>query len=72
MAHANPIWESFFSFTLIDIPNETINLLSKLEFDGECDISTRKHLTNFLSNCKKHNIVDLSATCRLFSLTLKG
>ena len=48
MAHAQiPVWESIFSFTLIDIPNERVNLLSKLEFDGEGDIYARKHLKNF-------------------------
>ena len=73
MAHAQiPVWESVFSFTLIDIPNETVNLLSKLELDGEGDISGRKHLKMFFSKCNKHNIIDLSATCRLFALTLKG
>ena len=73
MDHAQiPFWESFFSFTLIDIPNETVNLLSKIEFDGEGDISARKNLKKFLSKCNKHNIVDLSANCRLFALTLKG
>ena len=52
MAHAQiPVWESVFSFTLIDIPNEIVNLLSKLEFDGEGDISARKHLKKFLSKC---------------------
>ena len=60
------------SFILIGIPNETVNLLSKHEFDGEGNISARKHLKNFLSKCNKHNIIDLSATCRLFALTLKG
>ena len=50
MAHAQiPFWESVFSITLIDIPNETVNLLSKLEFDVEGDISARKHLKMFLS-----------------------
>ena len=73
MAHAQIlVWESVFSFTLIDIPNETVNLLSKLEFDGEGNIFEKKHLKKFLSKCNKHNIVDLSATCRLFALTLKG
>ena len=73
MAHAKiPVWKSIFSFTLIDIPNETVNLLSKLEFDGEGDISARKHLRKFFSKCNKHNITDVSATCMLFALTLKG
>ena len=73
MAHAQiPVWESVFNFTLVNTPNETINLLSKLEFDGEGDISIREHLRNFLCKCNKYNIIDLSATCRLFSLTLKG
>ena len=49
MAHAQiPVWESVFNFTLVNIPNETINLLSKLEFDGEGDISAREHLGKFL------------------------
>ena len=73
MAHAQiPVWESIFNFTLVNIPNETINLLSKLEFDGEGDISAREHLRKFLCKCNKHKIVDINATCRLFSLTLKG
>ena len=72
MDHAQiPIWESVLSFGLIDIPSETVNLLLKLEFVGEGDISTRKPLKKFLCKCNKHNIVDLSATCKLFSLTLK-
>ena len=72
MAHAQiPVWESVFNFSLVNIPNETINLLSKLEFDGKGDISAREHLGKFLCKCNKHKIVDLNATCRLFSLTLK-
>ena len=73
MAHAQiPVWESVFNFTMVNIPNETINLLLKLEFDGEGDISAREHLGKFLCKCNKHNIVDLNATCRLFALTLFG
>ena len=73
MAHAQiPVWESVFNFTLVNIPNKTINLSSKLEFDREGDISGREHLGNFLCKCNKHKIVDLNATCRFFALTLKG
>ena len=46
--------------------------MSKLEFDGEGNIFARKHLKNILGKCNKYNIVDLSATCRSFALTLKG
>ena len=66
-----PIWEYVFSFTLVNIPNEIVNLLSKLEFAGEGDISARNYLKQFLCKSNKHKILDLSATCTLFSLTLK-
>ena len=72
MAHAQiPVWESVFSFTLVNIPNETVNLFSKLEFDGKGNISSRKHLKKFLCKCNKHKIVDLSATCMVFSYSQK-
>ena len=73
MAHAQiPIWESVFSFTLVNIPVETTNLLSRLEFEVEGNISARKHLKKFLCKCNKYNITDLNATCKLFSHALKG
>ena len=66
------VWESVFNFPLVTIHNDTTNLLSKLEFNDECNILARKNIKKFLCKCKKHNITDVRATCKLFSPTLKG
>ena len=65
------VWESVFNFPLVTIHNDTTNRLSKLEFDDKCNTFARKNIKKFLCKCK-HNITDVRATCRLFSLTLKG
>ena len=40
-------WETVFNFELHNIPNETINLLSKFQFDGEGNISANDHIYKF-------------------------
>jgi len=52
-------WETVFNFELHNIPNETINLLSKFQFDGEGNISANDHIYKFLCKCINYNITDL-------------
>jgi hypothetical protein len=60
------------NFSLPDIPNKTVSLLSKLTFDGGGDVSAKDHLNKFWCKCIKHDISDLKVLCRLFAFTFRG
>jgi len=66
------VWDNAFHFTLHDIPNKTVALLSKLAFDGEGNVSAKTHLNKFLSKCIKHGIIDLNVLCRFFAFPFRG
>ena len=73
MAHSQTsVWENIFNLPVIDIPNETTLLFSRLKFDGEGKKSTKEHLSNFLSKSIKHKVVDLNVLCWLFASTFRG
>jgi hypothetical protein len=64
--------EHAFHFSLPDIPNETVSLLSKLTFDGGGNVSAKYHLNKFWYKCIKHDNSDLKVLCRLFAFTFRG
>jgi hypothetical protein len=66
------VLEHAFHFSLLDIPNETVSLVSKLSFDGGGDVSAKDHLNKFWCKCIKHDISNLKVLCRLFSFTFGG
>jgi hypothetical protein len=66
------VLEHAFHFSLPNIPNETVSLLSKLTFDGGGDVSAKDHLNKFWCKCIKHNISDLKVLCILFSFNFRG
>jgi hypothetical protein len=72
MSPKNTVLEHAFHFSLPDIPNETVSLLSKLTFDGGGDISAKDYLNKFWCKCIKHDISDLKVLCRLFAFTFRG
>ena len=66
------VLEHAFHFSLPDIPNKTVSLLSKLTFDGGGNVSAKDHINKFWCKCIKHDIFDLNNLCRLFSFTFRG
>jgi hypothetical protein len=66
------VLEHAFHFSLPNIPNKTVSLLSKLTFDGEGNVSAKTHLNKFSCKCIKHGITDLNVLCRLFAFTFRG
>ena len=61
------VLEHAFHFSLPDIPNKTVSLLSKLIFDGGGNVSTKDHINKFWCKCINHDISDLKfcADCLL-------
>jgi hypothetical protein len=72
MAPQITVLEHAFHFSLPDIPNETVSFLSKITFDGEGNVSTKDHISNFWCKRIKHDISNLKVLCRLFSFTFRG
>jgi hypothetical protein len=72
MAPQITVLEHAFGFSLPDIPNKTISLLSKLTFDGGGNVSAKYHINKFLCKCIEHDIFDLKVLCRLFDFTFRG
>ena len=66
------VLEHSFHFSLPDIPNETVSLLSKLTFDGGGDVPAKDHINKFWCKFIKHDIYDLKVLCRLFAFTFRG
>jgi hypothetical protein len=66
------VLEHDFHFSLSDILNRTISLLSKLTFDGGGNVSAKDHINKFWCKCIKHDISHLKVLCRLFSFTFRG
>jgi hypothetical protein len=72
MAPQITVLEHAFHFSLPDIPNKTVSLLSKLTFDGGGNVSAKDHINKFWCKCIKHDISDLKVLCRLFAFTFRG
>ena len=72
MAPQITVLEHAFYFSLPDIPNKTVSLLSKLTFDGGGNVSAKYHINKFWCKCIKHDIFDLKVLCRLFYFTFRG
>jgi hypothetical protein len=72
MAPQITVFEHAFHFSLPNIPNKTVSLLSKLTFDGEGNVSAKDHINKFWCKCIEHNIFYLKVLCRLFSFTFRG
>jgi hypothetical protein len=64
--------EHAFNVSLPVISNKTVDLFSKLTFDGEGNTSAVDHIYNFFYKCLRHKITDSNVTCRLFALTFQG
>jgi hypothetical protein len=60
-----------FHFSLPDIPNKIVSLLSKLTFDGGGNVSAKYYINKFWCKCIKHDISDLKVLCRLFAFTFR-
>jgi hypothetical protein len=59
MAPQITVLEHTFHFSLPDIPNKTVSLLSKLTFDGVGNVSAKDHINKFWRKCIKHDISNL-------------
>jgi hypothetical protein len=57
---------------LLGVFLERINLLQNLRFNGEGDISSFHHISQFNWICNNLDIIDTSEICILFTLTLRG
>jgi hypothetical protein len=69
MAPQISVLEHSFHFSLPNIPNETVSLLSKLTFDGGQNVFAKDHHNKFWYKCFKNDISNLMVLCRLFAFT---
>lgn len=60
------------SHSKLSIPDEPLNDLSQLKFDGEGDTSIFEHASIFLKLCEYYKIDCENVACIIFYLTLEG
>jgi len=63
---------SNFSLYRFSIPNEPLNHLSQLKFDGDDGTSIAKHISDFLNFYESYKINDEEFSCVVLFLTLEG
>ena len=69
MAHAQiPVWESVFNFTLVNIPNKTINLSSKLDLMVKAIYLQENTLESFYVNVTNIRLLILMLLAGYFPL----
>lgn len=63
---------SHFPLNQISLPDELLDHLSLLKFDGEERMFITKHIFDFLHLCKSHESDSEEIVCVIFFFTLKG
>jgi hypothetical protein len=66
------IWRFFFKRNSFDASIKILNLLSKVQFDGEEVTFAPKHVLQFIQNCISYNIFNQDVMCKLFTSTIEG
>lgn len=66
------IWRFFFKRNSFDASIKILNLLSKVQFDGEEVTFAPKHVLQFIQNCISYNIFNQDVICKLFTPTIEG